>query len=190
MKPDDKRRFFERAIKRTMPGARLTSLKLFPEDVLDLSAPLRAEIEFSAEGLTASGEGKSVVSLPWIGHGIGIANFILGGAGLEKRKYPLRTDIACGVSENISLKLGEGFASAISMPSYASIQNPSMSYQRHAEFKDATLIGRSELKLKTVEFSPSQYTDLKQNLKAMDYDARKTPVLATSGPSSTPHATS
>jgi len=30
-------------------------------------------------GMTATGEGKAVVSLPWIGNGMGIVNFILNG---------------------------------------------------------------------------------------------------------------
>ena len=88
MKPDDKLRFFERNLKRTMPGARVKSLKLLPEDIQDVSVGLHAELEFTADGMTASGNGKSVVNLPWIGKGMGIVNFILGGTGLEKRKYP------------------------------------------------------------------------------------------------------
>src|SRR5437016_1025113 len=42
MKPDDKRRFFERNLKRTVPGARLISVKIFPEDVRDMATGLRA----------------------------------------------------------------------------------------------------------------------------------------------------
>src|SRR6266850_2141074 len=71
MKVDDKRRFFERNLKRTMPGARLKSLKLLPEDMTDVTSTVRAELEFSAEGMIASGEGKAVVTLPWIGKGMG-----------------------------------------------------------------------------------------------------------------------
>ena len=181
MKPDDKRRFFERNLKRTMPGARLNSLKIIPEDVQDVSDELRAVLEFSVDGMTASGEGKSIVNLPWIGKGLGIVNFILGGAGLEKRKYPLRTEIACGLSEEISLQLTDGFSGAVSMPSYPPIEDPSLSYQRRVEFNDRTLTCAGVLKLKTVEFTPAQYKTLKRSLKAMDYDERKAPVLATSG---------
>src|SRR5207245_7023283 len=67
MKPDDKRRFFERNLKRTVPGARLISVKISPEDVRDMATGLRAELEFSAEDITALGDRKAVVNLPWIG---------------------------------------------------------------------------------------------------------------------------
>jgi hypothetical protein len=180
MKPDDKLRFFEQTLKRRMPGARLKSMKLFPTDMLDVSTELRAELEFTVEGMTAAGEGKAVVNLPWIGEGMGIVSFILGGTGLEQRKYPLRTYLACGLKEEITIKLGEGFSGTVSMPSYPPIEDEAMTYTRRVEFKDMTLACAGELKLKIVEFSPTQYSKLKASLKAMDYDERKAPVLAVS----------
>ena len=177
MKPDDQRHFFERALKRTMPGAQIKSLKVLPEDVLDVSQALRAELEFSASGLTADGNGKAVVSLPWISKGMGVVNFILGGTGLEQRKYPLRTEIACGLSEQITIQLAAGYTGAVSMPHYEPIEDESIGYVRRVELKGNTLTGTDEFKLKTVEFSPSQYLTLKRSLKALDYDERKAPVL-------------
>ena len=99
LKPDDRRRFFERNLKQAMPGARLTSLKLMPEDMLDVSQEVRAVLEFSVDGLAADDAGVSVVNLPWIGKGLGVVNFILGGAGLEKRKYPMQTWVTCGLKD-------------------------------------------------------------------------------------------
>jgi len=177
MKGDDKRRFFERNLKRTMPGARIKSLKIFPDDMTDISSIVRAEVEFSVDGVTATGEGKSIVSLPWIGKGMGIVNYVLGGTGLEKRKYPLRTYIACGLEENISIKLDDGFAGAISLPSLSPINDESLAYKRHVELKNGNLNCLAEFKLKSVEFSPKQYAKLKQTLKTMEYDERKAPVL-------------
>jgi len=178
MKPDDKQRFFERNLKRSMPGARLKSLKLIPEDMLDVSTNLHAILEFTVDGMTAAGDGKAVVNLPWIGNGMGIVSFILGGTGLEKRKYPLRTEIACGLREDVKLQLEGGFSSSVSMPVYSPVDDESMSYQRRVEFKDKSLVCVGELKLKTVQFSPAEYLKLKESLKTMDYDARKAPVLA------------
>ena len=105
MKPDDKQRFFERNLKESLPGARLKSLKLTPEDMMDVSVPVHAELEFSVDGMTAVGNGKAVVSLPWIGRNLGVVNFILGGAGLDKRKYPMTTEVTCGLEEDVSIKL-------------------------------------------------------------------------------------
>jgi transglutaminase-like putative cysteine protease len=180
MKPDDRVRFFERVLKRMMPGARLNSLHLTPEDMLDVSSAVHAVIDFSAEGMNASGNGKDMVSMPWLGKGLGIVNFILGGAGLEERKYPLQTFVACGFKEEVAINTSSDFTAAVSLPSCSPLDDPSMSYQEHFGFKDGVLSGSRELKLKTVEFSPKQYSKLKNALKLLDYDERKTPVLALS----------
>jgi len=177
MKPDDERRFFERNLKRSMPGARLRSLKLTPTDMADMSSDLHAELEYSVDGMTASGHGKAIVSLPWIGKDFGVVNFILDGAGLDKRKYPMQTSVACGLAEAISLKLADGLGQAISLPSYTPIDDPCLSCQESVTVKDGALNCSRQLSLKVVEFAPAQYAKLKQTLKSLEYDQRKAPIL-------------
>jgi transglutaminase-like putative cysteine protease len=177
MKPDDERRFFERNLKQALPGAKLTSLKLFPENMLDMSQGVHAELEFTADGMTASGSGKSVVCVPWIGKRLGIINFVLEGTGLEKRKYPLRTEYTCGLAEDVSLKLEAGFGTAVSMPDCAPVNDDCVAYSEHFDCRDHTLVCSRELKLKTVEFSPAQYLTLKGTLKQLEYDERKSPLM-------------
>jgi transglutaminase-like putative cysteine protease len=180
MKPDDRRRFFERNLKQAMPGARLKSLQLMPEDMLDVSQEVRAVLEFSVDGLAADGANVSVVNLPWIGKGLGVVNFILGGAGLDKRKYPMQTWVTCGLKEDLSLKLGRGFGQALSLPSCSPVEDDCVSCRESFGARDGSLICSRELKLKVVEFSPEQYLKLKQTLKGLEYDARKAPVMALS----------
>jgi transglutaminase-like putative cysteine protease len=181
MKPDELRRFFESRLKAGMPGARLKSFKIIPEDMLDVSVPLRAELEFAVDSMTAADNGKSVVGLPWIGKNLGVINFILGGAGLDKRKYPMRTEVTCGLDENVSIKMAADYASAVSMPACPAVNDECVSYRESCGFATGALDCSREMKLKVVEFSPAQYLTLKQTLKSMQYDERKVPVLATSG---------
>jgi transglutaminase-like putative cysteine protease len=178
MKTDDQRRFFERNLKRSLPGARLRSLKLTPADMLDMTSALHAELEYSVDGMTAVGHGTAIVSLPWIGKDFGIVNFILNGAGLDKRKYPMQTYVACGLAEGISLKLSGGFGKTVSLPTYASIDDPSVSFQEQVTARNGELTGSRELTLKVVEFPPAQYATLKQTLKSLEYDQRKAPIMA------------
>jgi transglutaminase-like putative cysteine protease len=185
MKPDDQRRFFEKNLKRAMPGARLNSFKLLPEDMLDVSTAVRAEIEFSVDGMTADGSGKAMVSVPWIGKHFGVVNFILGGCGLEKRKYPMQTEVACGMKEEVSIKLAGGFTGAVSMPSCPPVNDDCVSDSETFAYRDGTLDCSRDLKLKVVEFSPKQYLTLKQTLKSTEYDERKVPVLAVSAAAAT-----
>jgi len=192
MKPDDEKRFFERALKSAMPGSKLLALKLFPENMLDMTAKLHAELEFSVDGMTVNGSGKAVVSLPWLGSEFGIVNFMLAGADLEKRKYPLKTEFTCGLQENLHVQLDDGFTGPVAMPTASSVQDAGLSYDQTVAFNEAkpldppSLDASRELKLKTVEFSPAQYLKLKQALKAMNYDARKSAILASTASESEP----
>ncbi len=180
MKPDDERRFFEQRLQLAVPGLRLKSLALSPADMRDVSTGLRAELEFSVGGMTANGGGESVVSVPWIGKRLGVVNFILDGTGLEKRKYPLETQVTCGVQEDISLKLAGGFTGAATLPSPSSVDDDCVSYEQRFDAGADSLDCSRTLKLKTVEFSPGQYLTLKQTLKMLDNDGRKAPILALS----------
>ena len=140
---------------------------------------MRAEIDFSAPSTTAFGEGKAVVNVPWIGKNLGIVNFILGGTGLEKRRFPMETFVACGLHEEVSLRLAPAFAGTVSMPACAPQDDADLGYQRAFSFKDGVLACSRDLRLKTVEFSPAEYLRLKQTLKQLQIDDRKSPVLAT-----------
>jgi transglutaminase-like putative cysteine protease len=178
MKPDDQRRFFEHYLKEAIPGARLTALKMTPENMLDIATPIKADIAFTADDITATGRGTSVVTVPWIGGNMGLVNRILDGTGLDKRRYPMQTRIACGLSEQVSLKLGKGFGKVESLPACPPVEDDSVSYHQTYSDTDGMLNCSREFALKGVETQPSQYAQLKHTLKALQYDARKSPVLA------------
>ena len=178
MKPDDLRRSFERDLKGVLPGAKLLSLKLTPENMLDMTTNLHADLEFTAVGLTASGNGRALITLPWIGKSVGVLNYILRDAGLDQRKYPLQTGATCGLEEELTLQLDDGFGNVISLPTCAPVENECLSSRKQFAVAGNRLTATRELKLKVVEFSPAQYASLKQTLKQSEYDARKMPVLA------------
>ena len=140
MKPDDIQRFFEHRLKLAVPGAKLKSLKLTPENLLDMSAPMHAELEFSAEGMTADGQGKAIVTVPWIGTGLGVVNFILRDTGLKKRKYPMQTSTSCGLQEEVSLKLGDGFGGAVSLPECPPVEDEGFSLKKTFACTNQTLV--------------------------------------------------
>jgi transglutaminase-like putative cysteine protease len=178
LKPDEQKRFFEGRLKDAIPGIKLTSLKVTPENILNTSVPLHAELKYTASGLTANGGGKSIVSLPWIASELGVANRVLiGSVGLQKRKYPLDTEVTCGVREEMSLKLTGGFAAPLSIPKFSSVNDGGVAYDENVAFTNGLLDCSREFLLKTVEFSPAQYLQLKQTLKDKDYDRRKSLIL-------------
>jgi len=180
MKPDELRRFFETKLKRALPGARLDSLAVTPENMLDMSAALRAEMEYSVDGMTASGARVAVATVPWIGKSFGLINYVIGSSGLEKRQYPMQTTVACGVDERLSIGLGEGVTGAISLPAASTAEDDTLAYRQDFALKGQTLDCHRDFSIKVVELSPAQYLDLKRTLRAMDYDSRKSPLLSLS----------
>jgi transglutaminase-like putative cysteine protease len=182
MRQEDIRRFFERNLEVSLPGARLQSFRLIPTNLFDMATGLRAELHFTVPGMTANGGGKSVATLPWLGRQLGIANFILNGTGLAKRKYPLDTQYTCGSQEEISLKLGDGFAGLAALPAPSSVDDDGVSYQERFASRTNSITCSRTLKLKVVEFSPAQYLNLKHVLQTMANDERKAPVLALAHP--------
>ena len=178
MKPDDERRFFEQRLQQAVPGLRLKSLVITPSDMSDVSTSLRAELEYYVGGMTANGGGKSIVSVPWIGKRLGVVNFILDGTGLDKRKYPLKTEVTCGVQEDISLKLADGFADVSALPATSSVDDDCVGYRQQFDSNANSLVCSRTFKLKAVEFTPLQYQNLKLTLKRLDDDGRKSPILS------------
>lgn len=182
MKPDDRRRFFESRLQRVMPGARLLALRITPENLLDESVPLRAEVRFAAGDMAAFGARQAIVTMPWLGRDFGISNYFLKQAGLAERKYPLIIDSTCGVDERVAVKLAPNYREAVALPTSSSGPGGSVTYRRTFAFEDGSLVGSSLLALDTVEYSPQQYLELKRTLKDVQYDQRKEPVLALAGP--------
>jgi transglutaminase-like putative cysteine protease len=179
LKPDEQKKFFEERLKQAVPGVKLVSLKLMPENMLDTSVPLRAEMKLTASGLTANGDNKSIVNLPWISKSIGVANrVLLQVVGLKERKYPLDTEYTCGAREDLTLKLTGGFAAPLSVPEFSSFNDDSVGYSENVQVKNNLLVASRDFQLKTVEFSPDEYLKLRQTLKGMDYDRRKSLILA------------
>ena len=179
LKPDELKDFFEGRLKDAVPSLKLISLTITPENVLDTSVPLSAELKFTASGLTANGDSKSIVNLPWISKNLGVANrILLDVVGLKERKYPLNTELTCGVREDVSLKLEGGFEAPLSVPQFSSIDDSCVAYNETVSFANDTLNCSRDFRLKKVEFTPGEYLQLRQTLKNMDYDRRKSLILA------------
>jgi transglutaminase-like putative cysteine protease len=179
MRPDEVKRFFEERLKEAIPDFKLVSLKLTPENMMDITVPLRAELAYTASGLTANGGDKSIVSLPWLAKDVGVVNRVLiGVVGLQKRKYPLETEVTCGIREEMSLKLTGPFSSPLDIPQFSTVNDDGVACDENISVTNGILSGSREFVLKTVEFYPDQYLRLKQTLKDLDHDMRKNLIMA------------
>ncbi len=179
--PEQRREYFEGALKNVISGARITDLSILPEDMLDTSTPLHVTTSFEAEDVFVSGDHSVMLPVPRLGTRVGWTSFVLRGrTGLEEREYPLKTTIACGVEETIRLDLPPLLGEVLSMPSYPCIDNEAISWTQRDELSadGSVLTGATEFLLKAVEFSPEEYLTLKQALKERDRSRYKMPIFA------------
>ena len=175
--PEERRVFFEGLVRRAATGARLTRFELTPADLQDTAAPLIARLWFEARGLPITNGQTLLLPLPGIGARVGMVNFILGGVGLEKRKYPLVTDFACGMEETLTLQ-ADDLGTTLALPAYDAVENDAVSFSESLARDGNTLTRKEKFLLKGVEFTPAQYATLKAALRTMEFDDRQKAIFA------------
>ena len=175
--PAERKQFFEKIITSVFPGAKLVEYDIQPEDIQKTSQGLKVYLRYVAENTFIKGDGKVIVPSPLLGNSIGIVNFIIGRTGLEKRKYPLVTDIACGVREKFSIDFKNALGVNIALPNSPPVDTETVRWNRNMSLDNKILSGNSEFMLKVVEFSPKEYTELKDVLKLIEYDKRKSAIF-------------
>jgi hypothetical protein len=206
IKPDQRRQYFEGVLKASVPTATLMDFDLQPADMQDTSVNLSARIKFTAKDVLIGHGDTVMMPVPHIGARVGLVNFIIGRTGLQKRRFPLKTDYACGVREKLSLWVDPAVGKFVSLPHFTPIEDPTISWKQSLEVAgsgaqmqkialggpsaggpgSATVQGQSEFLIKVVEFSAQQYLQLKDSLKEIEYNERKMPVLARSAAGQAP----
>jgi transglutaminase-like putative cysteine protease len=182
MHPDERRVFFEGLVRRAATGAQLTGFELTPADLMDTAAPLTAALRFEAHRIPITNGETLMLPLPGIGARVGLVNFILrSGTGLEKRKYPLLTEIACGVQETLTLQ-AEDIGETLALPTYEPVENEAVSFSASLARDGNALTRKETFLMKVVEFTPAQYGTLKAALRTMEFDERQKAIFAAAQP--------
>ncbi len=173
---DYRRQFFSALLKRSIAGAELETLKIFPEDVRDMSRPLELELSFRVDDYLPAGASAYLLGLPCLGTELGAVNFVLGSVGLKERKFPMQFFSTCGVSEQFSLTLPPT-CRLESIPEKATIGAPGiLNFNRSLLLEGNTLTGENYFSIDTVELTPAGYAKLKLALAEIDIVERKLPV--------------
>jgi transglutaminase-like putative cysteine protease len=176
-KPEERRRFFEGAIKRRVTGARLTAIEFSPADMQDTSQLLTVQLQYEAPDFRIRGERDTLLPIPWLTPAIGYANFVLGRTGLKERKYTLETDIACGSVETFALDLGVSAGNPVCVPGAVTLNTNAISFTQLVEVRSNQLSAAYSFLLNGVEFTPPEYRALKHVLTDIEFERRKKPVF-------------
>lgn len=178
LKPQERVRFLEGALKRTAPDAVIDEIIIRPENMMDSGEPLSAVLRWQAGHMLIPGRETAMLSVPRIGLSLGLANFIIGRTGLRERKYPLLTEIACGVEEDIRLDLPDELGAPLEMPEYEAAVEGAVDWEPACGVDGGVLHASSRFALNQTEYSPEQYLALKEILKTIERDLRKKPVFS------------
>jgi len=188
IKPEERRRYFEGVLKSSVSAATLTDFELRPVDMQDTSESLSVRMKFTAEDILVGEGGTVMMPVPHVGARVGIVNFIIGKTGLKERRFPLQTQIACGVREQLHLQIDPAVGSFVSLPEFAPIEDETIAWKRNLSHQEDALQGQSEFLIKVVELGPQQYLQLKESLKQIEYHGRKMPILARQTGADSPEA--
>ena len=176
-KPEERQQFFEGLAKSMAPGAAVGRFSIEPADMTDTSTTLTVRISFTAPDLLIGREGTAALPLPQAGPRLGVANFIVGQTGLQTRKYPLVTGMACGVDERVRIELDPSLGEAEALPRGTPQDSDTLLWSMESSMEGRIVDAAARFVLKGVEFSPAEYLDLKKTLKQMEMDYRKMPIL-------------
>jgi len=177
-KAEERRKFFEGLLKARFAGAEVLSCDIQPQDLQDTESPLTVALTSRVPDFPVRGEGLDLITLPWLGASLGVANFVIGQTGLETRRYPLETGITCGIEERVALDVSAGLGAIHSLPSDVFIDRAGVLFEMKQTGAAGTLSGTLNYRLNTPEFSPEDYLELKKILREMEAASRRRPLFA------------
>ncbi len=172
-KPEDIKKYFERVLSRSVSGAKLKSFEIKPVNMLDTLTPLSVKLSYTVDNYVKGNDTVAVIKPPSIGVSVGMINFIIGNTGLQKRKYPMKTQIACGVKESFDIELDGCVGAPIEVPSFTNITSGIVTYDVKFDASENSLKGESIFTMNVLELSPEEYLEFKTILKALEYEGRK-----------------
>ena len=178
MTGEDRVKFFERMVKRLAAGAELLRCEIEPADMRDTETPVRVRLSARLPESLLRGETQDRLDVPFLTKTLGLANFLLvGSTSLEKREFPLVLSSTARVDERVEIDLAGAVGPARELPPDAKIDG-AYSYFRAFAVSNGVLRAHRRLEVSQVEFSPSEYADLRESVKRVEAAERRPPVFA------------
>lgn len=173
-----RRQFFDGLLKHRLAGGKVERFELRPADVRDTGEPLVVRLSVSVPDFPVRDGGNLLLDLPWLSESIGYVNFLIGNTGLDRRRYPLETETACGVDERIDLRFAPGTAGkAVAVPETVSFSREGVSYALSAKADGDRLEAHRRFTLDRVSYVPAAYAALKESLRQIEYAGRQRAIF-------------
>lgn len=179
MVPEDRRRFFERIVRASYPGAELLSFDMTPSDLRDTDTPLGVSLAVRLHDLVVRGKTRDELVPPFLFDGFAIADRILvGGTELEHRRYPLEFFSTALAEEKVSIRLGDSVGKVFSLPPDVKLGRNGYLYERCMSVDNGTFTAARKCAVDVTEISPEGYLELKQDLEAIELGERRSPQFS------------
>ena len=176
--PEERVKTFERILKLVSPGAELVKCEIVPKDLRDTSVPMSVKLAAKFPEMVIRGETRDELTVPSISKTLGLVNWLLeGNTSLEQRKYVLKLDTTARVREHLAIDLGQALGEVMELPRNEKTAS-GYDYERTFAVTNGTLTMDRSLTVSAVEFSPSEYRKLREELKLVEAAERKKPVFA------------
>ncbi len=178
LKPEQRRELFERAVEGVSAGAELMRCDIEPKDLQDTTKELKVKLLVKYPEVLLRGETRDELSVPSLSSALGAANWLLSGrTALESRKYPLKVSSTALAEEKMEIDLAGAVGATASMPDDETIKG-GYEFTRTFRRDGDKLVFERRLSIGTVEFSPDEYLNLRENIKRVEASERKNPTFA------------
>ncbi|MBR4219929.1 MAG: DUF3857 and transglutaminase domain-containing protein, partial [Victivallales bacterium] len=175
--PNDTKNFLERVVNNTIPGALLTDYSIAPKDMMDTDTEVSLKLTFNAPSYVSGNENLSFLRIPSFAGRFGIHNYIIKDASLDKRRFPFQCRYKCSVTEQNTIHCAPKWGIPEQIPEFKEIDTKTMAYKQDVTYHNHILVSNSEMRIETIQFSPQEYQELKENLKTIEFNRHKMPVL-------------
>ena len=175
---EERRSYLESLVKNIAPGATLEKYTILPTDMNQTDQTLTITIGFKSSDIRIQENETIMLPIFLAATRVGVVRHLIGKMGLKKRKYPLKTNYACGVEETLDLDLNNSVGQLIRTPSFYPIDNENVTYQRSMQVIKNHLTGRYVFKLKKPEYSTEDYQQLLKTLEKIEQNTKKIPIFS------------
>ena len=182
MLPDEMVGAFADMVKDVVPGGQLSAFAISPDNMQDTSKPLEVRFSLEVEDFIINGREMKMLPLPRLARSLAAVHGMVDGLGLEERRYPIRTEVACGVKETIKIDLPQDFGPPISLPQTQNIENQALTLNGLLVVDENTLNSVDIFKMKLTEYTPEQYKLLKETAENITRSAAMMPIFQVAGP--------
>ena len=176
-RPESRRKVFESILRARFPGAEMLQCEILPSDLRDTGKPLAVKLISRIPEAVLRGETRDELTPPLISQTLGAASWLLNGkTSLESRKYPLVINSTASSVETLRLELGGNLGEALSLPEDRFVDGK-YEYARTFRVEDDALIVQRKAAINAVEFSPEEYTRLREAMKEVESAERQRPIF-------------